>query len=237
MLSGEIELTLPLCARFERVLDPLDFVLSAWQPKPVLSQRPKGTLNSLHLEVPGLIYRSGFLSEFQESALMAIIDQGTWNRELKRRVQHFGWRYNYKTRRIDEELNLGPLPTWAMSIATQRSASRRIAATRTRPGDRKRVYRRAGHQAGTSIRSALFSRWIAMISLLESWEMVFRRAPNHMVAKVLQHGSVTVMTGDARYRWSHEIPQRAVEPDGSERARRVSVTFRKVRLDKSASKA
>ncbi len=166
---------------------------------------------------------------------MAIIDQGTWNRELKRRVQHFGWRYNYKTRRIDEELNLGPLPTWAMSIATRLHQEGLLPHV----PDQVIVNEYIGKQ-GISRHidcQPCFEDGIAMISLLESWEMVFRRAPNHMVAKVLQHGSVTVMTGDARYRWSHEIPQRAVEPDGSERARRVSVTFRKVRLDKSASKA
>ena len=39
------------------------------------------------------------------------------------------------------------------------------------------------------------------------------------------------MTGDARYRWTHEIPKRKYEPGPAgrvERRRRISLTFRKV---------
>ena len=41
---------------------------------------------------------------------------------------------------------------------------------------------------------------------------------------------VLKVTGAARYGWAHEIPSRLVEPTGLRRQRRLSITFRKVRV-------
>jgi alkylated DNA repair dioxygenase AlkB len=66
-----------------------------------------------------------------------------------------------------------------------------------------------------------------MISLLESWEMVFRSG-GKKEPRILDRRSLVVMTGDARYKWQHEIPARLKELNGFVRGRRISVTFRKV---------
>ena len=78
-----------------------------------------------------------------------------------------------------------------------------------------------------------------MISLLDSWEMIFReKKGNRTLQSRLERRSATILTGEARYRWTHEIPKRKTEPGdvkpGNKRAsrvsrrRRVSLTFRKV---------
>ena len=81
-----------------------------------------------------------------------------------------------------------------------------------------------------------------MISLLESWEMVFRNQGGRGKRKEilrLERRSATIMAKEARYQWSHEIPKRKTEPavssTGNEkkrrrvkRERRLSLTFRKV---------
>ena len=71
-----------------------------------------------------------------------------------------------------------------------------------------------------------------MLSLLESWEMIFRKGgkAGKRVSKLLARRSVAVISGDARYKWTHEIPSRLTEPGGLRRQRRISVTFRKVLL-------
>ena len=78
-----------------------------------------------------------------------------------------------------------------------------------------------------------------MVSLLETWRMVFRRrGGKHSVELPLERCSVTVLTKDARYEWTHEIPSRKFEyfPDDEghrkriKRTRRISLTFRKVRV-------
>ena len=75
-----------------------------------------------------------------------------------------------------------------------------------------------------------FADGIATISLLESWEMVFRekKTRGRTVTQRLDRRSAAIMTGDARYRWTHEIPKRKHEPGRVERRRRISLTFRKV---------
>jgi len=63
-----------------------------------------------------------FLSEAQEAQIVAAIDRGPWRDDLRRRVQHFGWRYDYKAREIDLSMRLGPLPEWAMVLAKRLKA-------------------------------------------------------------------------------------------------------------------
>ena len=74
-----------------------------------------------------------------------------------------------------------------------------------------------------------------MISLNETWEMIFSGPRSQKVARQLQRRSAAVLTGEARMIWKHEIPSRAREPWGR-RGRRVSLTFRKVNVDASRSK-
>ena len=58
----------------------------------------------------GLVYRSGFLNECEESEIVRWIDAQPWDCGLARRVQHFGWRYDYQARTVFPEDWLGPLP-------------------------------------------------------------------------------------------------------------------------------
>ena len=83
-----------------------------------------------------------------------------------------------------------------------------------------------------------FADGIAMISLLDSWEMAFhapgskRKGPK----VVLEKGSAAIVKSDARYKWKHEIAKRKTDPYIDEagkrrmrkRQRRISLTFRKV---------
>ena len=76
-----------------------------------------------------------------------------------------------------------------------------------------------------------FADGIGTISLLESWEMVFRARGGERGRKVTQRldrRSAAIMIGDARYRWTHEIPERKYEPGRVARGRRISLTFRRV---------
>lgn len=52
---------------------------------------------------------------------MAMLDAGEWNTELKRRVQHFGYRYDYKARAITADAYQGKLPAW-LEIFAERLA-------------------------------------------------------------------------------------------------------------------
>ena len=177
-------------------------------------------------DVPGLVYVKDFLTENEEGELVATIDRCDWRSDIKRRVQHYGWRYDYKARRVDSSMYLGPLPGWAGNLA------RRLVGEGLVPELPDQVIVNE-YRADQGIRahadSPSFADGIATISLLESWEMVFReKGAGRKIPQVLERRSVAIMNGDARCRWTHEIPHRKTEPGRVKRGRRISLTFRKV---------
>ena len=180
-------------------------------------------------DVPGLKYVLDFISEREEEKLVAVIDGADWSSELQRRVQHYGWRYDYKARKIDASMRIGPLPNWAADLA-QRLVSKGLLASLP---DQVIVNEYKGAQGiSRHVDSENFADGIATISLLQSREMVFRekKKRGRKVPQLLEQRSVAIMTGDARYHWTHEIPKRKYEykPVRMARKRRISLTFRKV---------
>lgn len=179
-------------------------------------------------EVPGLIYVSGFLGPNEQAETLAAVDSAEWSNDLKRRVQHYGWRYDYTNRRVSKDMDIGELPRWADDLAE------RLHAEGLLPWIADQVIvneylENQGISQHVDQKDA-FEEAIAMISLIEGWHMRFRRiATKEKVEFLLAPGSVAVMTGPSRYDWTHEIPARKRE-SGRKRHRRVSLTFRKVRL-------
>src|SRR5437588_5070315 len=69
--------------------------------------------------IPGLQYLADSLEEAREQALIEVIDRQPWLTELRRRVQHHGYRYDYKGRKVTPEMYLGPLPEWLQPLAQE----------------------------------------------------------------------------------------------------------------------
>jgi alkylated DNA repair dioxygenase AlkB len=189
-----------------------------------------------HRVIHGLLWVENYLTPFEEAELVAQIDAAEWREDLKRCVQHYGWRYDYKARQINTEMRLGPLPPWAAHLAE------RLAREKLLPHvpDQVIVNEYIGKQ-GISKHvdcKPCFEDGIATISLLESWEMVFSRGRDKKREGVLlPRRSVTILIGEARYQWMHEIPRRATEPGGFDRKRRISITFRKVVLNTAPNRS
>jgi alkylated DNA repair dioxygenase AlkB len=246
-IRGDIGLHLPPDARVEDVLDVESFrhhvaVSAGRLPEPPVV--PVAELTSVRLGVPGLTYVQNFLSDLEEAEIVEKIDQNDWQNDLKRRVQHYGWRYDYVNRQIDPGMRIDKLPDWAIAVA-ERLVKQKIVPQMP---DQLIVNEYVRDQGiGRHIdREPDFADDIAMISLLESWEMVFRRKDNSKIKHnvMLDNRSVAVMSGPARYQWTHEIPSRKSEPgpkmpNGRRqrklRKRRLSLTFRKV-LDENLRK-
>ena len=187
---------------------------------------------------PGLIYRPDFVTEEEEARLLERIDGAEWSTELKRRVQQYGWRYDYKKRRIDEATRVPDLPPWARELAVRLVSEGMM----TELSDQLIVNEYLGNQGITPHidQPDDFAEHIATISLLETWGMVFqRRREKQKIEKLLERRSVAVLSGEARYEWTHEIRQRKSDPPvGGKgkrvpRDRRISLTFRKTRLHRS----
>lgn len=61
---------------------------------------------------PGATLIDDFVSVGREQELLSYIDSAPWLLDLRRRVQHYGWRYDYKARRVTADALLGALPDW-----------------------------------------------------------------------------------------------------------------------------
>lgn len=70
-------------------------------------------------DISGLTYISNFITQDEENALISSIDAQPWLNDLKRRVQHYGYKYDYKARAISNDSYLGPLPDWFSSISNK----------------------------------------------------------------------------------------------------------------------
>ncbi|UEP38284.1 alpha-ketoglutarate-dependent dioxygenase AlkB [Burkholderia ambifaria] len=182
----------------------------------------------------GLSTMIDFISADEERSLIAQIEAERWLNDLSRRVQHYGWKYDYRARNVDPASYLGPLPQWAADLAQRLVRSGLLSEE----PDQVIVNEYVGNQGIAKHIDCpeCFRGPIATISLCESWGMVFRSLDaKHKVERVLQRRSAVVLDGDVRSRWTHEIPKRKKE-GALIRGRRISITFRKVELPASKPK-
>ena len=179
---------------------------------------------------PGVMYFPDFLSRGEEEAINNRLDAGEWSNTLKRRVQHFGYLYDYRARAVTADAYLGKLPEW-LEILAQRLVTRgyfveppdQVIANEYLPGQ--------GISAHVDC-VPCFDDTIISISLLSQCEMIFReQSSSRSLAVLLQPRSGILLKGAGRYNWTHEIPTRKSDiVDGAKvgRGRRISLTFRKV---------
>ena len=179
---------------------------------------------------PGARLIDSFIDEAEEHELLTAIDAAPWRSDLKRRVQHYGWRYDYRARAVSPDMDLGPLPTWAARLAARVGAQAEFGATPDQvivneylPGQ--------GISAHVDCEPC-FGPAIASLSLGGRVEMVFRKRSTDEKRQVILYPlKLLTLSGEARYDWTHEIPTRQSDIiDGVRqlRARRVSLTFRTV---------
>jgi alkylated DNA repair dioxygenase AlkB len=183
-------------------------------------------------EIIGLTYIPNFLSEETERKLISSINSEIWLSDIKRRVQHYGYKYDYKSRRIDYSMFLGNLPLWAEPIAYKLFSKDLI----TEIPDQMIVNE---YLPGQGIANHVdcepcFKETIVSISLGSSCVMDFIRLNDKLKKSLLlERRSVVVLTGEARHLWSHGIIGRKVDDyKGLQipRSNRISMTFRKVIL-------
>lgn len=178
-------------------------------------------------EVPGLRLAPAFLSEAEEVALLQAVDAAPWLSELRRRVQHHGYRYAYKARRVDATMQLGPLPEWTTPLTERlvRSvwfpcAPDQVIVNEYLPGQ--------GISAHVDC-VPCFGPVIASLTLGSGAVMVLTEPATGARAEVwLAPRSLLVLSGPARSSWRHAIPARRSDPGRGPRGRQVSLTFRTV---------
>lgn len=177
-----------------------------------------------------MIYIPDFVSEEEQTELLKVIDSQIWLSDLKRKTQHYGYKYDYTKKTVDSSLKLGPLPDW-LHTYTDRLVKRGIFSSNI---DQVIVNQ---YQPGQGIGRHIdcvpcFGPIIASLSLNSTCLMEFEHLPsNKKGGMMLESRSLLVLTKEARYEWMHSIPARKEDKFGEEvlqRTRRVSLTFRTV---------
>jgi len=172
--------------------------------------------------IEGLSYIPDFVADEEQGGFIENIDHALWLNDLKRRVQHYGYKYDYKARAVTADSYLGSLPDWLMPI-TQKLPFEpdQAIVNEYLPGQ--------GISAHVDC-VPCFSDTIASLSLGSGVIMQFTNGQEKHDL-YLESRSLIILSGPARYEWTHAIPARksdVVDGFKIERGRRVSLTFRTV---------
>ena len=188
----------------------------------------------------GVVYEP-FLTDEECQNLLASINKCSWMNDLKRRVQHYGWKYDYSSRALSENMRIGALPGFLDHVATKLHkrgwfdpAPDQVIVNEYRPGQ----------GIAPHVDRDCFGPTVATLSLGNAWPMEFApvdryhpRSPQNSATRervelVLDVGSILVLRGAARSSWTHGIAPRHADGRGRRRhprQTRVSVTFRTVK--------
>ena len=182
--------------------------------------------------IPELIYVQDYISSLDEATLIEQLDQQTWLSPFKRRVQHYGYLYDYKKRTVTEDMFLGILPDWLESIALRLHADGHIDDIPDQVIINEYV---PGQGIALHVDcEPCFGDTILSLSLGSDCVMGFSHLHSEAVHRqLLQAGSLVVMKKEARYEWQHGIAARKTDKINGltvKRKRRLSLTFRKVVL-------
>jgi alkylated DNA repair dioxygenase AlkB len=177
-------------------------------------------------KIPGLKYIIDYIDQKQEDELLQIIDSLPWNTDLSRRVQHYGFSYDYKSKKIINQY-LGALPDFLAKLAKNLyncgifpQIPDQVIVNEYLPGQGIAAHIDCADSFGSTICS---------ISLASLCVMNFIK--KQKIPFFLQPRSLLVLTDEARFIYKHEIPARKYDNFfgiKSPRKRRVSITFRKV---------
>ncbi len=179
------------------------------------------------LAVPGLMYIDDFLTPEEEASLIEEINMKPWDTSIKRRVQHYGYRYDYASKKALE--NIGKLPDFTLPVI-KRIMDRKLMS---REPEQLIIneYKPGQGIAPHTDHTAFFEDEIISISLGSSVVMDFING-KETKSVLLKRRSLLLMTGDARYRWKHTIAARKVDKIENlsfTRDCRISLTFRKMK--------
>jgi alkylated DNA repair dioxygenase AlkB len=183
-----------------------------------------------HLAIEGLTLVKNFIPRHTAKSLLDEIDTQPWMMDLRRRVQHYGFKYDYKRRQIDPDIQTGDFPNWACGLATQLVAEGVFDQMPDQCIVNEYV---PGQGIGAHVDcEPCFGDVIASVSLNSACVMDFTHVENNRKVSVpLMPNSLLIMRGEARYQWRHGIASRKTDRIYGvllQRNRRVSVTFRKV---------
>ena len=173
----------------------------------------------------GAVLVPALVTPAEERRLLQRIAEAPWMTDIGRRVQHYGFNYDY--RGSGPPVPAAPFPRWAEVMADRLAPWFEGALPEQCIVNEYQV----GQGIGMHADHAQFGPVVASLSLADDWPMRFRPRSVRPYARdglpgdevvVLPRCSALVLAGPARTAWMHGIDRAA----GRGRAVRVSATFR-----------
>lgn len=187
-------------------------------------------------QISGLSLYYDFITKDEESNLLANINKNEWLSDLKRRVQHYGYKYDYKARRLDQSYFIGDIPKWMVFLSDRMQVKKLISFN----PDQAIINEYVDDQgiAAHIDCEPCFGDTIISISLGGQCVMNFQKEVNtkeqDKIQLLIPPRTLIIMKKESRYNWYHSIPARKTDRFNEsiyKRGRRVSITFRKVVLE------
>ena len=170
---------------------------------------------------------TNIMTEAEERRLLQRIYEAPWSSEIGRRVQHYGYRYDYRARNNNWPLPATPFPRWAEVIGA------RLAPWFGGDLPTQCIVNEylPGQGIGMHADHAIFGPIVVSVSLGAEWTMHFRPRNARPYSRTALPGDEThrlprrsalVLRGAARTTWMHGLDPEtnAALPE------RVSATFR-----------
>lgn len=182
--------------------------------------------------INGMQYISNYIGEQEESDLISYIDSREWSNHLKRRTQHYGYKYDYTKKKIDQSMYVGLIPNWIESYSDKfidlgfvKKKPDQVIVNEYLPG--QGISRHVDCVP-------CFGNTVISLSLGSTCAMDFEQIKSSKKGTViLAPRSLLVLADEARYDWMHSIPARKEDVMNNQvlpRSRRISLTFRGVLL-------
>lgn len=180
-------------------------------------------------ELPeGLVYVRDWLAATEQHAIVSEIDERGFGTQLARRVQHYGFRYDYFESSVQGMGSAPPIPPRMASLAERLVEEGHFSRVPNQVIVNEYL---CDQGIGAHIDRLSFGPEVATVSLLEAWPMTFNNRQGRVLEVLLEVGSLALMTGEARYVWTHQIKPRKFDTHTGmkvARVRRLSLTFRTV---------
>lgn len=182
----------------------------------------------------GLIYIPNFISLEESFKLIDYIENQPWSSELNRRVQHYGYRYSYKSRSLDFSSDVLEIEQPFVGLLDILTYELSELGLKTRPNQVIVNEYEIGQGITWHIDSEKsFDDNIFIISLLSDCVIKLEHKKTKEQLEVfLRKNSLLCLTRESRYDWRHTIPSTksfVFKGEKFMRARRLSLTCRYIK--------
>lgn len=186
----------------------------------------------MNLNIKGLQLINNFINDKEEKQLLENIYNNLWDESIKRRVQHYGLKFEYKYRKAEKK-SIKDFPNWLKNIVNKLIKIDSLKDFNPNQCTINEYLPGIGIASHIDTHSC-FGNSIVSLSLENPIFMNFQNKiqNDNKIEMLLQSKSVLILKDKARYCYTHGIAFRKTDKYGENiirRKKRVSITFREIK--------